>query len=135
MQSFFTGGNWIFLANSPGPSALRCQTSHLHHYFLTLATHPKNLKLHKVVRGGKKKGKKVPNLKTYTWKTACHTNLTRAQCGSSSSEHSTRTYHHHDSRLMPLLCTVFTGLMSSPKIRNKPANQQKHQVQAVLGGF
>lgn len=135
MQSFFTGGNWIFLVNSPGPSALRCQTSHLHHCFLTLATHQKKLLTTQSVRGWKTKGKKVPNLKTHTWKTACHTNLTKVQCGSSSSDHSTRTYHHHHSRLMPSLCTVFTGLMSSPKMRNKPADQQKHQVQAVLGGF
>lgn len=134
MQSFFTGGNWIFLVNSPGPSALSCQTSHLHHCFSTSATHQKNYT--KWQGGGKTKWKKkAPNFKTHTWKIACHTNLTRAQCRSSSSDHSTRTHHHHHSRFTPSLCTVFTGLMSSPKIRNKPAKRQKHQLQAVLGSF
>lgn len=91
-------------------------------------------KLYKVVRGWENKAKKKTP-KPHTQKTACHANLARAWCRGSSSDRSIRTYHHHHSRFMSSLCTVFTGLMDSLKIRNIPPKQQKHQLKAVLGGF
>ena len=82
---------------------------------------------------GKQSQKKPP--KPHTQKSARHADLTSAQRRGSSSDHSIRTHQHHRSRFMSLLCTVLTGFTDSPKIRNVPAKQQKHQLKAVLGDF